>query len=81
MYLYVHFNENEMAPLPNSPGALFIWQVIVDRKGKDIAISVDGTYRLLSVKGKTWPVIDGGPCSNYFSGGPGSEYTTTILNH
>jgi hypothetical protein len=59
---------------------LFIWQVIVDRKGKDIAISVDGTYRLLSVKGKTWPVIDGGPCSNYFSGGPGSEYTTTIIN-
>ena len=69
-----------MGPLPNSPDALFIWQVIVDRKGKDIAISVDGTYRLLSVKGKTWPMIDGGPCSNFFSGGPGSEYTTTIIN-
>jgi hypothetical protein len=54
--------------------------VIVDREGKDIAISVDGTYRLLSVKGKTWPMLDGGPCSNYFSGGPGSEYTTTIFN-
>ena len=54
--------------------------MIVDREGKDIAISVDGTYRLLSVKGKTWPMLDGGPCSNYFSGGPGSEYTTTIFN-
>ena len=25
-------------------------------------------------------MLDGGPCSNFFSGGPGSEYTTTILN-
>ena len=52
----------------------------MDHEGKDIAISVDGTYRLLKVKGETWPLLDGGPCSNYFSGGPGSEYCTSILN-
>ena len=55
-------------------------QVIVDRRGKDIAIIVDGTYRLLNINGNTWPLINGGPCSNYFSGRPGSEYSTTIIN-
>ena len=53
----------------------------MDRKDNPIAISIDGTYRILRLNGKTWPMINGGPCANYYSGpGNGSEYSTTVIN-
>jgi len=56
-------------------------QVLFDRNGKPIAIMVDGTYRLLSVDGKTWPMINGGPCLNYYSGPAGkTEYSTSVID-
>ena len=58
-------------------------QVMLDRGAEPIPFSADGTYRLLSVNGKNWPMINGGPCTNYYNGhdgGGGSEYSTTVIN-
>jgi hypothetical protein len=41
---------------------------------------VDGTYRLLSVQGKDWPMVNGGPSSNIYNPGGLSESVTTIIN-
>lgn len=59
---------------------LLFLQVMVDRGGEYSAM-FDGTYRLLCVDGKDWPMINGGPSSNYYSEpGDKSEYATTIIN-
>jgi len=55
---------------------------MVDRDGKKISAMFDGTFRLLCIDGKDWPLINGGPSTNYYSG-PGSgtsEYSTTVIN-
>ena len=56
-------------------------RALADLGYDDVAYSVDGTYRILSVGSANWPLIDGGPCVNYYSGtGGGSEYSTTVIN-
>jgi hypothetical protein len=45
-----------------------------------MAISVDGTYRIMSQNGQDWPLLNGGPTSNYYSGPGDSEYSTTVMN-
>jgi hypothetical protein len=80
-YIRFRFRFFKQALFPTILSCSFVLdQVIADRNGTGIAISVDGTYRLMNINGKTWPMINGGPSANYFSGGKGWEYSTTIIN-